>query len=208
LEKEIFCDGQSVGTAVIEKEGGYYRIRARCAYREGIWRLYMTVPGKFCRLGVCIPSSGTLMLSRRISPHELGLDPTDCTLTLLPGEQTPSVEVPEVIQLPVSSFLLDTKENRSEEFPPTGMIDRWCNCGDAAAFTQDAVLKPLLAGADGILYRYSGGGIELAVPAEISGAISAVLCLTRTEQIRGRDYFVLSLDGSGDPAAAEPSSRY
>lgn len=242
MEKEILYEGQTQGRCIIEKDGGYYRIDARCTYKDGIYRLYITAPHQFTRLGVMMPESGELRLSRRISPHELGIAPEEGGLVLMPGAKTPPLEkdMPAPAAAPVSET--DPAETGaqqaappaaltaglSDEGPPggthpvpieearaenptdslSGPIDRWCACENAADFTSDAILKPLLGTLEGVLYRYRGGGIELAVPAQAAGAISAVLCLTRAEQIRGADYFVVSLDRQGFPSPAIPSSKY
>ncbi len=245
MEKEILFENQTQGRCKIEKEGGYYRVSARCTYKDGIYRLYMTTPQQFTRLGVMIPESGELRLNRRISPHELGILPQDGEFVLMPGNKTPVLqkEMPAAIALPASGPVSEAPagqtaaelyeasdgqqtgqtgegppgsetgetgkaqaENLSDS--PSGLIDRWCACENASDFTGDAILKPLLSTLEGVLYRYRGGGVELAVPAQAAGAISAVLCLTRAEQIRDADYFVVSLDREGFPSPAIPSSKY
>ena len=122
---------------------------------------------------------------------------------ILPGDETP--KLPKEAETPEKEA-----ENRPETPPdaPAGEMDRWLSCADTAAMTNDEVLMPLLSRLDGVLYRYRSGGIELAVPAEAAEAISAVLCLTRDERIRDRDYFVVSLNRSGSPAPAMQSSTY
>lgn len=244
MEKEIFFENQTQGRCKIEKQGGYYQFDARCTYKDGIYRLYMTTQEKFTRLGVMMPVSGELRLNRRISPNELGIAPPDGELVLMPGNKTPALqkETPASIALPASDpapppsdgqedfavcALSDGQSEQADETPPeleTGQtekartenpsdspsepIDRWCACENASDFTDDAILKPLLRTLEGVLYRYRGGGVELAVPAQAAGAISAVLCLTRAEQIRGADYFVVSFDRKGLPSPAIPSSKY
>ncbi len=214
MEKEIFAEKESIGRAVFTPDGGGTRVEAVCPYREGIWRLYLTEKEHYYNLGVLMPEGGSLTLRRRIPRALPGLDPEKSTLCILPGVQTPQYEAPEKTQQPEQTQQPEETpvraENRPEDWesPPAGMLDRWCACPAPSALTSDALLIRLLNETEEALYSYRGGGIELAIPAERMDAISAVLCLTRTERIRDREYFVLSLDDSGTPAPAMPSSRY
>ena len=203
MEKTIYSAEEAVGRAEIEEKDGDLQIKASCTYKDGIWRLYMTGRDNFVRLGVLFPDAGRLFLQKRISLHALGLSPEDAEFVILPGDETP--KLPKKAETPEKEA-----ENRPETPPdaPAGEMDRWLSCTDTAALTSDEVLMPLLSRLDGVLYRYRSGGIELAVPAEAAEAISAVLCLTRDERIRDRDYFVVSLNRSGSPAPAMQSSTY
>ena len=212
MEKEIWLEKESVGRAVFSQDGGHLEIEAVCPYKDGIWRLYMTENEKYHNLGVMIPESGKLMLKRRVSLPALGLRPERACLRLMPGSQTPKPEeeedgAPERDPTPEEA---ETEESRPEacESPPAGITDRWCACPAPAELTDDELMRDLLAPVSGALYRYRGGGVELAVPAQEAQAVSAVLCLTRAEKIRDGEYFVISLDGSGRPAPAMPPSRY
>ena len=245
MDKDIYFEQQALGHCKIEKEGGYYRIDAHCTYKDGIFRLYMTTPQQFTRLGVMMPEFGELHLTRRISPHELGIAPQDGELILMPGTKTPPLTDetpgdsvapnPQAAQAPSpdagvpssdagtaeaaetpdagtasAEQSVETQQARAEDLSdsPSGLIDRWCACENASDFTNDAILKPLLSTLEGVLYRYRGGGVELAVPAQAAGAISAVLCLTRAEQIRDENYFIVSLDRQGLPSPASAPSKY
>lgn len=222
MEKEIIYEGESFGYIQIEKNGIYYHVKAKCPFRTGIYRLYMISNGETVRLGVLFPEKDVLTLSRQVPAHEIGPDPENGKFILMPGAQLPQ-EKEEKIAPPAQSVLnlpqedtaapddMDGNTYENEKPPetnefPGAVIDRWSECSDASSFTSDEVLKPRLFSLSGVLYRYRAGGVELAVPAESAEAVNAVLALTRAEHIRGRDYFIISLDRDGFPSPAMYSS--
>ena len=210
MEKEIFYGNESFGNAEIEKEDMYYAFLARCPFMEGIFRLYFTHPSGFTRLGVMFPEKGALTLKRRISAHELGAGPAEGTLVLMPGDKIPEISSENTEETQSDAALSEPQGEKNPKTlskPSDYSSDRWSECADASAMTTDEVLKPRLFPLSGVLYRYRSGGTELAIPAMQADAVSAVLALTRAENIRGRDYFIIALDRDGFPSPALYPSR-
>ena len=64
---EIMQGADKVGTAVVTREGLYYRISCRCRYGgEPMRRILMTAAGYQLDLGVCVPVDGQFGLEKRI----------------------------------------------------------------------------------------------------------------------------------------------
>ena len=92
--------------------------------------------------------------------------------------------------------------------PPRARLDRWLETVRPESFTEDEVLRKTLAGAEGILYRYRAGCVELAVPEAAHAHIAPALLFTRAEKLRGGNYFVLKLSAQGLPCRADEPSTY
>ena len=99
------------------------------------------------------------------------------------------------------------EQEEPEKDAPYARLDRWLETSRPESFTEDEVLRKTLTGAQGVLYRYRGGCVELAVPASDHAHLAPVLLFTRAETLRGGTYFVLKLSAEGMPRRAdEPST--
>ena len=64
---DIRRGGQVVGTATVEKQGLYYRIRCRCDISgEGMRRIVVTCGDAREDLGICVPTDGKFGLEKKL----------------------------------------------------------------------------------------------------------------------------------------------
>lgn len=70
---EIMLGGESVGQAVVRREGLYYRFSCRCDLSgEVIYRITVTCGGKSESLGIPVPKNGEFYLDTRLAASRLG----------------------------------------------------------------------------------------------------------------------------------------
>lgn len=201
MELVVYRNDEAFGTAWAEEEGTQLHFRARCPFLPGIYRLYIREGnGETLPLGVLLPEDGMLTLHRTVRrPRNAppGLDFFQYGI-LCEGDTQPD---------PISVSCTNGQEE-PEKDAPYARLDRWLETSRPESFTEDEVLRKTLAGAQGVLYRYRGGCVELAVPASDHAHLAPVLLFTRAETLRGGTYFVLKLSAEGMPRRAdEPSTN-
>lgn len=70
---EIMLGGESVGQAVVRRQGLYYRFSCRCDLSgEVIYRITVTCSGKSESLGIPVPKNGEFYLDTRLAASRLG----------------------------------------------------------------------------------------------------------------------------------------
>ena len=70
---EIKLGGESVGQAVVRREGHYYRFSCRCDLSgEVIYRITVTCGGKSESLGIPVPKDGQFHLDTKLAASRLG----------------------------------------------------------------------------------------------------------------------------------------
>ena len=70
---EIMLGGESVGQAVVRRQGLYYRFSCRCDLSgEVIYRIPVTCGGKSESLGIPVPKNGEFYLDTRLAASRLG----------------------------------------------------------------------------------------------------------------------------------------
>ena len=70
---EIMLGGESVGQAVVRRQGLYYRFSCRCDLSgEVIYRITVTCGGKSESLGIPVPKNGEFYLDTRLAASRLG----------------------------------------------------------------------------------------------------------------------------------------
>ena len=70
---EIMLGGESVGQAVVRRQGLYYRFSCRCDLSgEVIYRITVTCGGKSESLGIPVPKNGEFYLDTRHAASRLG----------------------------------------------------------------------------------------------------------------------------------------
>ena len=70
---EIMLGGESVGQAVVRRQGLYYRLSCRCDLSgEVIYRITVTCGGKSESLGIPVPKNGEFYLDTRLAASRLG----------------------------------------------------------------------------------------------------------------------------------------
>ena len=70
---EIMLGGESVGQAVVRRQGLYYRFSCRCDLSgEVIYRITITCGGKSESLGIPVPKNGEFYLDTRLAASRLG----------------------------------------------------------------------------------------------------------------------------------------
>ena len=160
------------------------------------------VYGETLPLGVLVPENGMLVLDRTVSRPKYappGLEFYQYGV-LCEGDTRP--EPPSVPQ-----SIPETVTTEKDQ-APYARLDRWLETARPESFTEDEVLKKTLFGAQGVLYRYRSGYIELAVPAVSHAHIAPALLFARAETIRGKACFVLKLSPDGLPRQADAPSTH
>lgn len=70
---EIMLGGESVGQAVVRRQGLYYRFSCRCDLSgEVIYRITVTCGGKSESLGIPVPKDGQFHLDTKLAASRLG----------------------------------------------------------------------------------------------------------------------------------------
>ena len=70
---EIMLGGESVGQAVVRRQGLYYRFSCRCDLSgEVIYRITVTCGGKSESLGIPVPKNGEFYLDTRLAASRMG----------------------------------------------------------------------------------------------------------------------------------------
>ena len=70
---EIMLGGESVGQAVVRRQGLYYRFSCRCDLSgEVIYRITVTCGGKSESLGIPVPKDGQFQLDTNLAASRLG----------------------------------------------------------------------------------------------------------------------------------------
>ena len=70
---EIMLGGESVGQAVVRRQGLYYRFSCRCDLSgEVIYRITVTCGGKSESLGIPVPKNGEFYLDTRLAASRFG----------------------------------------------------------------------------------------------------------------------------------------
>ena len=70
---KIMLGGESVGQAVVRRQGLYYRFSCRCDLSgEVIYRITVTCGGKSESLGIPVPKNGEFYLDTRLAASRLG----------------------------------------------------------------------------------------------------------------------------------------
>ena len=79
MDYPIFYRGEALGSLLVEPDGLYYRLSARCREPEerGIWRLWACLEADSRCVGVLAPETGGLRLERRVSRRSWSVMP-DC----------------------------------------------------------------------------------------------------------------------------------
>lgn len=203
MEIIVYQNGMEIGKAWVTEEGTRLHFQAKCPFLPGIWRLYIQEGnGGTLPLGVLLPENGGLALDRMVNrPRRAfpGLEFFQYGI-LCEGDTKPE---PLPVREPAAA-----QAKASEETKPYARLDRWLETPRPESFTEDAVLRATLAGAQGALYRYRTGCIELAIPAAGHAHIAPALLFARAEEIRGEAYFVLKLSPGGLPRQADAPSTY
>ena len=177
MEYEINLNGTKWGTVSVKRDGEFMDFDGSAPFREGIYRLYMLSDSAVFPLGVMMPEAGMLTIHRR------------ARAAMLPGGGA---------FLRAAACEGDTEPDIGETyFSP--FDERWTPSGSPGELSDDEVLHAGLEKCSGVLYAYSGGRAEVAVPEEQHENISCALCFARPETIRGRKYYVLRLGGEGMP---------
>lgn len=93
MEREIpmRCGGDTVGQAIVSREGLYYRVRCSCKpISTDVLRAYGSVDGQDVLLGVLMPEDDRLTLERRFACSAVPLDRLDqVTVGGAPGAWRP-----------------------------------------------------------------------------------------------------------------------
>ena len=206
MEFVIYQNGEPFGTACVEEKGARLHFYAKCPFIPGIYRLYVwKTDGKALPLGVLLPENGMLTLDRTLSrPRQLSPGLACFQYGVLCAGDTPPEPLADETA-PQTEAEPPAEEDRE---PPRARLDRWLETVRPESFTEDEVLRKTLAGAEGILYRYRAGCVELAVPEAAHAHIAPALLFTRAEKLRGGNYFVLKLSAQGLPCRADEPSTY
>ena len=67
MDYPIRDGNETIGTLTVREEGLFRVFRARCAYREGVRRLWLCGEGEPVCLGVLQPQRACLLLEKRLS---------------------------------------------------------------------------------------------------------------------------------------------
>ena len=202
MEIVVYRNGMEFGKAWVADEGARLHFRARCPFIPGIHRLYIQEGnGDTLPLGVLMPEGGDLTLDRTVNrPRHAfpGLDFFQYGI-LCEGDTQPE---------PVKREALPETMPEPPQTEPYARLDRGLETPRPVSFTEYVVLRATLAGAQGVLYRYRTGCIELAIPAAEHAHIAPALLFARAEEIRGAAYYVLKLSPEGLPRQADAPSTY
>lgn len=93
MDYPILEGKQEIGTLSVRDEGLYRVFRARCAYREGLWRLWLCGGERTVCLGLLEPKDGALRLQKKLSRAACASLPVPLSFASL-GEPKPEAELP------------------------------------------------------------------------------------------------------------------
>lgn len=206
MEVPVFQNEEQIGTLLCKVQGKTLHFSGEYARCSGIFRMYAVLSDReILPLGVLMPDGDRLILRRSLRRRDAGeipmrmaygvICPGDAQ-PILPEERTPETEKPP--ELPA--------EHTETSTEPVLRLDRWLETAHPETLTEDPVLQDTLMGAPCALYRYRGGGIELALPEEAHAHLAPAMTMVRAEEIRGAHCFVLTFGPDGLPRRADVPS--
>lgn len=73
LSYDIFLGSQKIGTAVVKRQGLYYRFHCECQLSgQVIYKIVVSCDGRKESLGICVPENGCFKVESRVPVKRLG----------------------------------------------------------------------------------------------------------------------------------------